>query len=116
MNSRIPNSEGRTPQSPLYDLEERLVSFAVRVIRRSEALPKTPVGHHVRYRILRCATSPAANYGEAQSAESRSDFAHKVKVIVKELRETRIWLLIILRAGLLRPPALLEPLLGKQMS
>lgn len=113
MNSRISNNAGRTPKSRLYDLEERLVSFAVRVIRLSEALPKTPVVNHVRCQIFRCGTSPAANYGEAQSAESRSDFAHTVKVILNELRETGIRLLISLRAGLLRPSALLEPLLGE---
>ena len=61
--------------------------------------------------VIRCGTSPAPNYGEAQSAESRSDFIHKMKVSLKELRETRIWLLIIVRAKLISPTSKVEPLI-----
>ena len=60
--------------------------------------------------LIRCGTSPAPNYGEAQSAESRSDFIHKVKVCLKELRETRIWLLMMVKANIIRPASNLEPL------
>lgn len=94
-----------------YDLEERLIDFAVRVIRLAELLPKTIVGVHILGQITRSGTSPAPNYGEAQSAESRADFVHKLKIVLKELRETRVWLLMIQRAELISPLAKLEPLL-----
>ncbi len=76
-----------------FDLEDRLIDFAVRIVRTAESLPKTKVGNHIAGQLIRCGTSPAPNYGEAQSAESRSDFIHKMKVCLKELRETRVWLL-----------------------
>lgn len=94
-----------------FDLEDRLISFAVRVIHVTEALPKTPVGNHIRGQLSRSGTSPAANYGEAQSAESRLDFVHKLKIVLKELRETKVWLLMIIRAELIKPPTTLEPLI-----
>ena len=63
-----------------YDLEDRLIEFAVRIIALIESLPKTKVGKHVGGQLLRSGTSPAPNYGEAQGAESRSDFIHKMKI------------------------------------
>ena len=98
-------------ENKIFDLEERLIDFAVRIIRIVESLPKTKVGNHIAGQLIRCGTSPAPNYGEAQSAESRSDFIHKMKVSLKELRETRVWLLIIVRAKLIKPPSKLEPLI-----
>ena len=94
-----------------YDLEERLIDFAVRIIRMAEALPQTRVGNHISGQLIRCGTSPAPNYGEAQSAESRADFVHKMKVCLKELRETRVWLLIIVRAKLIKPTSKLDSLI-----
>ena len=93
----------------IYDLEERLIDFAVRIIRIAESLPKTKVGNHIAGQLIRCGTSPAPNYGEAQSAESRSDFIHKMKICLKELRETKVWLKIIIRANLIKPKSILEP-------
>ncbi|MBE7496454.1 MAG: four helix bundle protein [Verrucomicrobiaceae bacterium] len=78
-------------------LEDRLVNFAVRVIKVVEALPDTKAGKHIAGQLVRSGTSPALNYGEAQSAESRGDFLHKMKVCLKELRETLICLKIIER-------------------
>lgn len=94
-----------------FDLEERLIAYAVRVIRVAEALPRTAAGNHIRSQVLRSGTSPAPNYGEAQSAESRSDFTHKLKVVLKELRETRVWLLMAQRANLVKPVSSLDSLL-----
>ena len=94
-----------------FDLQDRLVDYAVRIIRLSEALPDTKTGKHVAGQILRSGTSPAPNYGEAQGAESRDDFIHKVKVALKEMRETHIWLKIIAKANLIKPVKQLEPLL-----
>ena len=99
--------------SRIFDLEERLIDFAVRIIRTAESLPKTKAGNHIAGQLIRCGTSPAPNYGEAQSAESRSDFIHKMKVSLKELRETRIWLLMIVKANLIKPTSKLEPLINE---
>jgi four helix bundle protein len=96
-----------------YDLEERLIDFAVRIIQVAESLPKTRVGNHIAGQLIRCGTSPAPNYGEAQSAESRSDFIHKMKVGLKELRETKVWLLMIVKANLIGPASKLDPLLDE---
>ena len=96
-----------------YDLEERLIDFAVRIIRTAESLPKTKVGNHIAGQLIRCGTSPAPNYGEAQSAESIADFLHKMKVCLKELRETRVWLLMIVRARLIKPESKLESLIDE---
>ncbi len=100
-------------ESRIFDLEDRLIDFAVRIIRLAESLPKTKVGNHVAGQLIRCGTSPAPNYGEAQSAESRADFIHKMKVSLKELREIRVWLLIIVRAKLIEPTSKIEPLINE---
>jgi four helix bundle protein len=94
-----------------FDLQERLIDFAVRIIQTAESLPKTKVGNHIAGQLIRCGTSPAPNYGEAQSAESRSDFIHKMKICLKELRETMVWLIMIVRAKLIKPATKLEPLI-----
>ena len=80
-----------TPQ----EMEERLIEFASRIIDMVEALPKTAAAKHLGGQILRSGTSPALNYGEAQAAESRDDFVHKMKVCLKELRETLICLKLV---------------------
>ncbi len=95
----------------VFDLQDRLIDFAVRIIRLSEALPETRAGKHVASQMLRSGTSPAPNYGEAQSAESKADFVHTLKVAHKELRETGIWLKIIAKAELINPAVLLAELL-----
>jgi four helix bundle protein len=80
------------------DIEERLIEFAVRVIRLCEQLPRTIAGRHVAGQLLRSGTAPAAHYAEARGAESISDFVHKLKICLKELNESRVWLKIILRS------------------
>ena len=90
------------------ELEERLVNFAVRIIKLSACLPRSPAGKHISAQILRSGTSPAPNYGEARGAESRADFVHKIRVVLKELNETSIWLRIIERSRLLKRELLLE--------
>ena len=89
-------------------LEERLIEFAVRIIRLTNRLPKTPAGKHISGQLLRCGTSPAPNYGEARGAESRADFVHKIRIVVKELNETSIWLRIIERSALLKAALLVD--------
>ena len=78
-----------------FDLDERLINFAVFGIDVSELLPKNFAGNHIAGQLVRSCTSPALNYGEAQSAESRNDFIHKMKISAKELRETYNCLRII---------------------
>jgi four helix bundle protein len=76
-------------------LEDRLIDFASRIIDLSEALPKSPAGKYIGGQLLRSGTSPALNYGEAQAAESKEDFLHKMKICLKELRETMVCLKLI---------------------
>ncbi len=114
MNSRMSNKELRmSKENTMFDLEERLIDFAVLIIQISECLPKARVGNHIAGQLVRSGTSPAPNYGEAQSAESRSDFIHKMKLSLKELRETRVWLLMIRKADLMTPVSKLDPLIDE---
>ncbi len=77
------------------DLEDRLIAFSSSVIDITESMSQTYAGNHLSNQLLRSGTSVALNYGEAQEAESRKDFLHKIKVILKELRETMICLKLI---------------------
>lgn len=88
------------PQFRADVLEERLIDFAVRVVRLSAALPKTAAGKHIAGQIMRSGTSAAPNYGEARGAESQADFVHKLAIVLKELNETSIWLRIVVRSGM----------------
>lgn len=99
-------SVSNNSQSVADDLEDRLINFAVRIVRLSASLPKTPAGKHIAGQILRSGTSPAPNYGEARGAESPADFVHKLGIVLKELNETSIWLRIIHRSALLKAPRL----------
>jgi four helix bundle protein len=106
---RTSNAERRTPDDAFsvwtlrdgesgkrkFDLEERLLQFASAIIDLSETLPNTRAGNHVAGQVLRSGTSPFPNHGEAESAESRDDFIHKLKICLKELRETRRWARLI---------------------
>ncbi|MGO8764455.1 MAG: four helix bundle protein [Limisphaerales bacterium] len=88
-----------TKENRKFDLEARLLEFASSVIDLSETLPATRAGNHVAAQILRSGTSPYPNHGEAEDAESRDDFIHKLKICLKELRETRRWARLIKRKG-----------------
>ena len=91
------------------DIEERLIDFAVRIIKLCENLPKTRAGNHIAGQLLRSGTAPAALYAEARGAESPKDFVHKLKLCLKELNESRVWLKIIIRSEIL-PQIKLHPL------
>ena len=80
-----------------FDLEDRLLEFAAAVIELSESLPETRAGNHVAGQILRSGTAPFPNHGEAEAAESRDDFIHKLEICLKELREARRWARLIER-------------------
>lgn len=98
-----------------FNLEERLLEHAVRIIRLVDAFPPTRAGRHVADQLLRCGTSPLANHGELQGAESRKDFIHKLGLCLKEIRETRRWLRLVHRVPLL-PPSKIDPLITETES
>jgi len=83
------------------ELEDRLIDFAVRIGKVADALPDTRLGQHIAGQLVRSGTSPAPNYSEGCAAESRRDFAHKLSISLKELRETKTWLRLIRKADLL---------------
>jgi four helix bundle protein len=91
-----------------YDLEERLLEYATRIVRLVEKLPNTRAGNHIAGQLLRSGTSPLPNHGEAEGAESRSDFIHKLGICHKELRESYRWLKLIQRVPLLTETDFLE--------
>lgn len=108
---RMPNIEwgggiiAETPNGtygarPKYDLEERLLNFTAGGVRLADSLPNTKAGNHIAGQLLRCGTSPLANHGEVEAAESRKDFLHKLRICLKELRETWRWLRLIGRLEL----------------
>lgn len=88
-------------QARADELEERLIDFAVRIIKLASRLPRNAAGRHIAGQILRSGTSPAPNYGEARGGESAADFVHKLRIVLKELNETSIWLRIIDRSKLI---------------
>src|SRR5438034_9769282 len=96
------------PQAAADGLEDRLINFAVRIIKLSGGLPRTPAGKHIAVQIMRSGTSPAPNYGEARGAESHADFVHKLGIVLKELNETAIWLRVIDKSQMVRRELLTE--------
>ena len=114
-NSHISTFNVRSPRdarSP-YDLEERLLNYSTEIIRLVERLPNSKAGNHVAGQLLRSGTSPMPNHGEGQSAESPADFVHKFQVCLKELRESKRWLRLIIRVPLVSNPDSVEPLLDE---
>jgi len=91
----------RPPAEKHQNLRDRYLQFGIRIIRTGMGLPNDDVGRVVRRQIIGCGTSAGANYEEACGAESRMDFVHKMRVVLKELREPRYWLRLILAAQLL---------------
>lgn len=88
------------------DIQERLVRLAVQLVRICDKIPETRTGGHIASQLLRSGTSPAPNYAEARGAESDKDFVHKLKVVLKELNESLVWLSIIREGEMLEPEEL----------
>jgi four helix bundle protein len=125
MKKKTPNAQCRTPNieferwrvaemsngeyasrgKPVYDLEDRLLEFAANIVELTESLPNTRAGNHIAGQLLRCGTSSLSNHGEVEAAESRRDFLHKLRICLKELRETKRWLRLVSRAEKLGSPA-----------
>ncbi|MEO8823013.1 MAG: four helix bundle protein [Ginsengibacter sp.] len=91
-----------------FDLEDRFVDFTCRMIDVVEALPNTRAGNYIAGQLIRSCHSPTFNYGEVQGAESRSDFIHKMAVVLKELKECRTALKIILKKEMIKPISKLD--------
>ena len=91
-----------------FNLEERLIEFSVLIIEIVKEMPNSKAGNHLSGQLIRSVTSVSLNYGEAQSGESRKDFIHKMKVVLKELRETFICLKIINKTKLYKTAAKIE--------
>lgn len=96
-----------------FNLEDRLLNFAVEMIEMTEVLPNTRAANHIAGQLLRSGTSPYGNHGEVEAAESLNDFIHKLKVCLKELRETRRWLRLVARLKHQEPPSNLPWCLGE---
>ena len=91
-----------------FDLEERLIDYAVVIIGIIDQLPVNKATTHLGGQLLRSSSSPALNYGEVQAAESRKDFIHKMKIVLKELRESYNCLRVLTKAGFLNNEKVLD--------
>jgi len=94
-------NEGREAARKGADIEERLLEFAVRVGKAVDTLPSTRLGRHIAGQLVRSGTSPAPNYAEACAAESKRDFIHKLALVLKELRESSVWIQLIVKSELI---------------
>jgi len=86
-----------------FDLEDRFVDFTCRMIDIVESLPKTRAGNYIAGQLIKSCHSPTFNYGEVQAAESKNDFIHKMGVVLKELKECRTALKIIIKKEMIKP-------------
>jgi len=112
-NVQRSTSKGGANGERTFDLEDRLLEYAARIIRLVDSLHTSRAANHVGGQLLRSGTSPLPNHGEAQAAESREDFIHKLKICLKELRETRRWLRLIKRVPLINNPDNVHDLLSE---
>ena len=103
--AEVPDGEYELKCRPVYDLEDRLLEFAANIVELTESLPNTRAGNHIAGQLLRCGTSSLCNHGEVEAAESRRDFLHKLRICLKELRETKRWLRLVGRVEKLGLPA-----------
>ena len=99
-NAQRSTSNAQPASKLRFDLEDRLLGFSARIIRLADSLPNTRAANHIAGQVLRCGTSPYANQSEVEAAESRKDFIHKLKVCLKELKESRRWVRLLSRARL----------------
>ena len=95
---------GRNMKHRHEELADRLLDFSSRIGKVIDALPDTRLGRHIAGQLVRSGTSPAPNYEEACAAESRKDFIHKLGICLKELRETRCWIELIIKSEMLPQP------------
>ncbi|MGB0981251.1 MAG: four helix bundle protein [Winogradskyella sp.] len=94
-----------------YNLQERLVSFSALIISNVDLFKKSFASEHLIKQLIRSVTSSALNYGEAQGAESKRDFIHKMKICLKELRESQVNLQILEKSDLIIDKEKFKPIL-----
>jgi len=75
-----------------HALEHRTKRFALKIIAFAATLPQSRTGNIIEYQLVKAGTSVGANYREANRAESRADFIHKIAIVEKESSESRYWL------------------------
>ena len=85
------------------DLQERMINFAVRIIKMVDSMPNSISGMAIARQIVRSGTSPSANYRAACIAKSDKDFVNKLKIVEEELDETCHWLTLIMRSEMMKP-------------
>ena len=90
----------RTDATKAEEIHRRLISFCARTTRVAKMLPRTDEGRYIAQQLMRCGLAAAPNYAEARAAESRADFIHKLRIVLKELNETRSWLEQVVANGL----------------
>jgi four helix bundle protein len=112
LNAQHSTSNTQRQSRERFDLEDRLLEFSARIIRLADALPNTRAANHLAGQLLRCGTSPYGNHGEVEAAESRKDFIHKLKICLKELKETRRWLRLAAKSVMV-PDAKIRAILGE---
>jgi len=112
LNAQRPTPNAQLQKRPPFDLEDRLLGFSARIIRLVDALPNTRAANYLAGQLLRSGTSPYGNHGEVEAAESRKDFVHKLKICLKELKETRRWLRLVNNSKML-PEKKMTPILGE---
>jgi four helix bundle protein len=104
LNAQCSRSNAQRAGKPRFDLEDRLLEFSARIVRLVDSLPNTRAANHLGGQLLRCGTSPYGNHGEVEAAESRKDFVHKLKVRLKDLKETPRWLRLIAKSSMIPAP------------
>ena len=112
LNAQRSTLNAQRQKETRYDLEDRLLEFSARIIRLVDAMPNTRAANHLAGQVLRSGTSPYGNHGEVEAAESRKDFIHKLKICLKELKETRRWLRLVSKSKLL-PEKKMARILGE---
>jgi len=111
-NAQRPTPNAQQKKGTQFDLDERLLEFSAGIIRLVDALPNTRAANHLAGQLLCSGTSPYGNHGEVEAAESRKDFIHKLRICLKELKETRRWLRLVRRASFL-PHTKIDPVRGE---
>ena len=97
--AQMPNKAQNPNDKKKYDLEERTAQFGEAIIELVKTFPKDPINSPLINQIVRAATSIGANYMEADGAESKKDFQHKISICKKEAKETKHWLRMIATAN-----------------
>ena len=111
-NAQRSTSNAQPAKPGRFDSEDRLLDFSARIIRLVDSLPNTRAANHIAGQLLQCGTSPYGNHGEVEAAESRKDFVHKLKICLKELKETPRWLRLIAKSSMM-PASKMSPILNE---